>query len=70
MTGPEARTLTDRAAPVNDAVTFQAFGVPRTLAELTMLKDEPLTAVGAIFTDFGKAMAMGLASANFGGFLS
>ena len=47
MTGPEARTLTDRAAPVNDAVTFQAFGVPRTLTELTILKGELLTAVGA-----------------------
>lgn len=59
MPGAVARTLTDRTAPMNYAVTFQAFGVPCAVTELTVLKGELFTAVGAKFTNLGKAMAVG-----------
>jgi hypothetical protein len=55
---------------MNYAVTFQAFGVPCAVTELTVLKGELFTAVGAKFTNLGKAMAVGLTGANFADFLS
>lgn len=44
---------------MNRTVTFQTFGVPRTLTGWTVLKGELFTAVGAKFTNLGKAMAVG-----------